>query len=258
MKIVIFGSGNVAWVFGHLFRHAGQQVLQVIARNPDTGKALASSLSVPYSSAVSDADKDADVYLLAVSDNALYSLPAQLPLSRAIVVHTAGAVGMEVLQNHARCGVLYPLQSMQYKPAITDLAIPLLVYGNDDAATATITQLAQSISSTVQQLNDEQRLALHLAAVLVNNFTNHLYALASNFCKEQQVPFELLYPIITHTATQIKGQEPHSLQTGPALRQDTATMQKHIMLLQKYPGLRNLYLKLSESIINSKKSNPGT
>jgi predicted short-subunit dehydrogenase-like oxidoreductase (DUF2520 family) len=253
MKIVIFGSGNVAWVLGHLLQKKGHNIAQVIARNVENGQALADALHCSYTPAVADAHTDADIFLLAVADNALYGLPAVLPVSKAIVVHTAGAISMDMLKMHPNHGVFYPLQTInRFNNQRFSASLPLLITANNTESANQLLELAHSISTQVQLLNDKERLVLHLAAVMVNNFTNHLYVLAQKLCEAEAVPFELLHPIITQTALQVQGQSAVLLQTGPALRQDTATMQKHINLLQQYPSLKNIYLKLSESIINFK------
>ncbi|MGB2153171.1 MAG: DUF2520 domain-containing protein, partial [Flavobacteriaceae bacterium] len=85
------------------------------------------------------------------------------------------------------------------------------------------------------------------AAVFVNNFTNHLYQLGDTICKEQNISFSLLQPLIKETAAKIESMTPKDAQTGPALRKDNSTLQKHQDQLSN-PDIKNLYLYLTESI----------
>jgi hypothetical protein len=86
--------------------------------------------------------------------------------------------------------------------------------------------------------------------VFVSNFTNHLYTLAEDFCTREHVDFKILIPIILETANRIATNSPAAVQTGPALRKDVFTLEKHLRLLTHHPVLRDFYLKFSESIMN--------
>jgi hypothetical protein len=96
------------------------------------------------------------------------------------------------------------------------------------------------------------RVKLHLAAVMVNNFTNHLYALMETYCREEGLDFHLLLPLIKETASRLDDVSPSKTQTGPAVRNDTTTIEKHLDLLQKYPQLKRMYELFTESIIQSR------
>ena len=86
---------------------------------------------------------------------------------------------------------------------------------------------------------------------VVNNFTNHLYALAADFCKNEKINFDVLKPLINETVERINHNSPADIQTGPAVRNDVQTIDRHLQLLNEYPELKSIYLKLTNSIINS-------
>jgi hypothetical protein len=67
---------------------------------------------------------------------------------------------------------------------------------------------------------------LHVAAVFVNNFTNHLYQIGNEICDENQIPFSILHPLITETAQKIMNLPPALAQTGPAIRNDVSMAQQ--------------------------------
>jgi predicted short-subunit dehydrogenase-like oxidoreductase (DUF2520 family) len=165
-------------------------------------------------------------------------------------VHTAGSVPMNVLDKvSVSNGVLYPLQTLRKE--MTDVGdVPLLVNGNTVENTAIIESLARSISNNVSIANDEQRLKLHVAAVIVSNFTNHLYALAEDFCNKENVDFKMLLPLIQQTAARLKDHAATDVQTGPAIRNDVFTLDKHLRILTGYPKLKYVYLKLTDSIMS--------
>jgi hypothetical protein len=115
-----------------------------------------------------------------------------------------------------------------------------------------IEAFAHTLSSIVSVADDLQRVHLHLSAVIVCNFTNHLYAMTEDFCQKERIDFTMLHPIIEETAMRITKRSARDLQTGPAIRQDFVTIDKHLKMLQTYPALKNLYLKLTDSIIENR------
>lgn len=246
----MIGSGNVASVLGRLIIKAGHDILQVMSRNSDHAKILADELHCKFADYSGSLETNADLYLIAVRDNALYELNSLFHLGNKMVVHTAGSIPKNVLKEVSlNYGVLYPLQSLR-KEMDTIANIPLLVDGNTEEAITLLEDFAKTISATVAKANDEERLKLHVAAVIVSNFTNHLYCLAEEFCKNENVDFAMLIPLIKETADRISSHSPAAVQTGPAIRNDMITLDKHLRLLEAHKKLKNIYLKLTDSIMS--------
>lgn len=254
MDIVIIGSGNVATVLGRKFKAAGHNILQIVSRNASVASKLAYEWDTESTNYISLINKKADFYLIAVSDDAIPHIISELKLpAKKVVAHTAASVSKDILKNETdHYGVFYPLQSLRKEmKSLPD--IPVFFDGNDDTAKKTLEKLAQSIShEKVTHAGDEARMKLHLAAVFVSNFTNHLYALAEEYCKKEGLDFKQLLPLIEETALRIKNISPKQSQTGPAVRHDKETLQKHLELLKAHPQLKNIYLLLTESIQESK------
>lgn len=249
MDIVIFGTGNVAAVLGRKFKAAGHNIVQVVGRNTMAASQLAyewDTVSTNYRSPVL---RTADVYLIAVSDNAIDDITDDLKLPGRIVAHTAASVPKEVLKNVTEhYGVFYPLQSLRKEMSQLP-EIPIFTDGSDDKTRRVLEKLAHSISAEkVAVAGNDDRLKLHVAAVVVSNFTNHLYALAEEYCRKEGLDFKQLIPLIEETALRVKQVSPTEAQTGPAIRRDNETIQKHIRLLEGYPQLQNIYRALTESI----------
>lgn len=243
------GSGNVATVLGKAIHNAKHEIVQVLSRNENHAKALAQTFHCASGSFKSSEYKDADIYILAITDTALYHLDQYVQLGNKLVVHTAGSVSKEVLKNiSSRYGIIYPLQSL-IKSSDRVSEIPLLVDGSNDDTTALIREFSKTLSDNVSMADDEERLKFHVAAVLVNNFTNHLFAMGEEFCRKENINFEKLYPLIDETVSRVKLHSPQLVQTGPAIREDIYTLGKHLQILSAHPDLKYLYLKLSESIL---------
>jgi predicted short-subunit dehydrogenase-like oxidoreductase (DUF2520 family) len=248
MDIVIIGTGNTATVLGHKLRKAGHRIIQVFGRDSMEASQLAYALGTESTNYWNIVSKDADIYILAVSDIAIEDVLKELRLPPKTVVHTAGSVSKDVLKKFSsHFGVFYPLQSL--KKELDQLPeIPIIIDAGDKATLQELEVLAHSISSKVVEADDEQRMKLHLAAVICNNFVNHLYTLAEAYCKREDLDFNLLLPLIKETASRLNDISPSKSQTGPAIRNDRKTIEKHLELLVNYPQLKALYEMFTESI----------
>lgn len=249
MNIVIIGSGNTAAVLGRKFIRAGHKIVQVVSRNASAASELAyewDTESVNYQTLI---NRQADVYLIAVSDNAIKEVVAGLEFPGKVVAHTAASVPAEILSRVSEhYGVFYPLQSLNKERKVLP-DIPVFFEGNDERAKSVLESLAHSIAfDHVLTASADERVKLHLAAVVVNNFTNYLYRLAQDYCRREGISFEQLIPLIRETGDRLQELPAAAVQTGPAIRHDTQTIQKHIALLQQHPELQKVYRFLSDSI----------
>ena len=250
MNIVIIGSGNVAAVLGRKFVAAGHHIVQILSRNASAASELAyewNTESANYSSLI---NKDADVYIIAVADDALENVANDLRLPGKVVAHTAGAVKMEVLKDVTdNYGVFYPLQSLR-KDQEQIPEIPIYIEGVNEQTKNVLNKLARSVYKEASFSADfDKRTKLHVGAVLVNNFSNHIFSLAEAYCKKEGIEFTELLPLIDNTFYRLHDAAPSSLQTGPAVRGDMQTINKHRALLDKHPQLLKLYEFLTESIL---------
>ena len=245
IKIVILGAGNVGTHLFRVFTQAKEvHVVQWYNRSPENLKQHQKDVAI---TGQLDHLMEADVYLLALSDDAIPITANELATLKGIVAHTAGSVPMDALKQHTNRGVFYPLQTFSKNRVVDFKSIPICIEANSDQNRETLTKLAEAIGENIHYINSTQRMGLHTAAVYVNNFTNHLYQVGAQICEEQEVPFDLLRPLIAETAVKIESITPKEAQTGPALRNDKTTLQKHMDQLSN-PVFKNLYLTLTESI----------
>ncbi len=257
MDIVIIGSGNVAHVLGRLAVQAGHVVKQVAGRNRREVEALANRLHregcepLPSTCVLRPAPcelQTASLYLICISDTALENLHQWFHHDKAILVHTAGSVSKDVLAPAAKnYGVLWPLQSLR-KEAEAIPPMPLVVDANTVECLTVIQDFAASLSSSVHIMDDETRRKMHLAAVVSGNFSNHLLAMVYDYCKAEGLDPALLVPLLEETVGRMAHVHPADMQTGPAIRADHATLQKHEAMLFDYPALKKLYHIFSDLI----------
>jgi len=249
MRVVLLGSGNTASVLSEVITKAGHDIVQIASRNEEHASRLASALNASAVTLAVPQFADADIYIVALHDAALDHVEIIPALKNKLVVHTAGAVSINALKDCSTTfGVLYPLQTLsKFSDHLPE--IPFLVDGNNQETLHRILGFAKTLSKNVIEANDTERLNYHVAAVFVSNFTNHLYALAEIFCGKERLDFKTLIPLIEETNVRAKEVSPFLTQTGPAIRDDIYTLNRHLQALTAHPDLKYIYLKLSESII---------
>lgn len=248
MNIVLIGTGNTASVLGRKLKTAGHAIAQIYGRDAAAASELAYQLDSESTNYWSVVTRDADIYLLAVSDIAIEELVRELHLPEKTIIHTAASVSKEVLSAASpHYGVFYPLQSL-VKTSARLPEIPVIIDASDEATLQLLEELGDSISTQVVEADDDARARLHLAAVFCNNFVNHLYTLAEKYCKDEGLDFGLLLPLIKETSARLEAVSPSGAQTGPALRKDEVTIEKHLQLLQAHPRLKDFYLLFTKSI----------
>jgi len=251
IRITIIGSGNVAQ---HLIKAFSKteavEIIQVFSRKKET---LASLIEFDKITSNFEELKEADLYIIAVSDKAISDVSKQLPFQNRIVVHTSGAASLDVLDPKNRKGVFYPLQTFSKKKEIDFSTVPVCLEAENTFDFRVLETVAKSISNAVFPINSDQRKALHVAAVFVNNFTNHLYQIGQEICEEHQVPFEILRPLIQETAEKINTLDPIDAQTGPAKRHDSNTIEAHLAYLTN-ENQKNIYKILTQSIQDNGKT----
>ena len=236
-KIAVVGKGNVGT---HLFKAFSNtcNTLLIDSRTLD------------------NLDWDSDLVLIAVSDDAIKevakALSQKLRGFNGIIAHTAGSVGMCVLKEYfPRYGVFYPLQTFsKHKSEMAYHDIPVFLEGSDSKVLEILKDYASHVSENIYEVDSMQRMKIHIASVFACNFANSLYDIASEILNDQEVPFSLLLPLIHETVDKLSYLPPKESQTGPAVRNDTNVIKKHLDALSSTPEFKDIYNILSTYIIN--------
>ena len=251
MNIVLLGSGNVATQLGRAFKMAGQSIVQVWSRNIVHAKELADTLASEAISDIEDLNFSADLYIIAVKDNAIEELASRLNIGDKLIVHTSGSTSISALDGvSTHTGVFYPLQTFSKNKAVDFRSVPIAIEASNPDDLPAIRAIADRLSEKVTELSSSQRKALHVAAVFACNFTNHLMAISQSLLESEDLDFDLLRPLIAETVAKVQLYDPKAVQTGPAVRGDNEIISSHLKMLEERPELQELYNLLSQSIVN--------
>jgi predicted short-subunit dehydrogenase-like oxidoreductase (DUF2520 family) len=235
MKIAITGNGNIA-----------HHLIPALRRNNEI---------MQVTTDLNDLISTADIYFLLVPDNVLYEIAKTLRLNKKTVVHVSGATPLNILEQVSNnTGVMYFIQTFGKNASPLDFNnIPVCVEASNIETEKLLIKLACELSDNVRTVTSEERAGIHLAAVFANNFTNALYNVAEKFLPQNNLP--LLYPLIDETVRKIKTMSAKQAQTGPAVRRDEKTIEKHLKLLHNDTRLQELYRRFTDLIQENFNSN---
>ncbi|WP_316763834.1 Rossmann-like and DUF2520 domain-containing protein [Pedobacter aquatilis] len=249
MNIVLLGSGNVATHLARALKAVGENIVQVFSPNLEHAKQLAAKLNTQAINNLAEINNQADLYIISVKDDAIAEVVDSLSNVDGLVVHTSGTTDIKVISSVLnKAGVFYPLQTFSKAKELNFNNIPLCIESTDAEQVEILKVLAHKLSNKVYELDGEKRKVLHLAAVFACNFTNHLYSMANELLVKNDLDFDIIRPLIAETANKVLIDLPANVQTGPAVRNDESTMNKHLSMLADLPELQEIYETLSNSI----------
>jgi len=250
IKVVLLGSGNVAYHLALALKSATHvELIQRYSRKESNADFFDST--IPHTTDLKQL-KAADIYILAIKDEAIFKLCQQLKPLDGLMVHTSGAMGLDVLTSSNRRGVLYPVQSLSIHQKINLQDVPFAIEARSKQDQKLLRSLASELSPHVFELDSAKREKLHVSAVFANNFSNFMFTCAEDLCKQYQIPFDILRPLILETGKKIQYMQPYEAQTGPAKRFDYEVIEKHENQLQG--AQKEIYKLLTEAIINTYKT----
>jgi len=254
-NISFIGAGNVAEALCKGFQAANQKILSVSSRGGESAERLSAITGALWIRDYYIPD-NCDIVIVAVNDASVAEVAKNIRLpDTAVIVHTAGSVGMAALGRDSHCGVFYPLQTFT-KGFSPDLhKVPFFIEASEASTLKILHELGSMIGSGVWECNSDSRKYLHLAAVFTNNFSNFMMTAGEDIASQAGFDPGVLRPLIEETARKALRTGPRAAQTGPAVRHDTETMKNHSDLLSFSPEYRELYSYISRLIMENNKKN---
>jgi predicted short-subunit dehydrogenase-like oxidoreductase (DUF2520 family) len=254
-KVVILGCGNLAWHLAKRLSDIGRFDLLVFNHRANAElKRFSAKLKCKTSPSLKNIPGDADYYFTCVPDDSIGTTISNIIIKNpsAVLMHCSGSAPLSVLgaRGHGT-GVFYPLQTFTSGDELNWSEVPVILESRDTQALARMHLLASGFSTKVKSLTYEQRLLLHLCAVMVSNFPNALYGAAEGLLSEKgtdHLDFSLLMPLIRQTTAKLSRMEPQEAQTGPAKRGDKKVLKKHRELLKDNKNIDKIYRQLTKLI----------
>ena len=246
-KIILIGAGNVATNVGMGLKQAGYEIAGCYSPSIESARLLANNLDCLLVNNLQQLPSH-DLLLVCIPDAAIADVITQLP-NTSNIAYTSGTVSLDELPNTHKIGVFYPLQTFTKNKQIELKTVPFFVESKDKKLEKELLKLAKHIGLRAKITSSEQRKQLHIAAVFVNNFTNHLAYLAKQHVEKHELSWENLLPLLAETFTKINTENPKEIQTGPARRNDLNVIEKHLSELSG--NEKEIYKAITNSILHT-------
>lgn len=249
LRVVIIGSGNVATAMAAVIA-PNHEIVQIYSRTLAHAQELAQAVGCPQATDNLNAlVSDAHIYLITVADDAIELIIGQSQLKNGLWIHTSGSKPIDVFKGKRKhCGVMWPMQSFSKQLQVDFSQVPLFIEASTADDEKTLQRFASTMSNTVIQADSHRRARLHLASVFACNFPNHMWTLAQEVLDEEQLPFDVLKPLIRTTVEKLEHLSPADSQTGPAVRADHKVMERQASMLSG--NKQAIYRLLSQSIMD--------
>lgn len=258
LGVGIISTGRVGAVLGAALGRAGHTIVAAHARSEESIERAEVLLpGVPLQD-VDEIVRTCELVLLAVPDRELPGLVEVLAKAGAwqpghLVVHTAGSMGVEVLAPAAAMGAL----GLAIHPAMTftgtslDLSrlvdCPFAVSGP-----ATILPVAQALVTEIEgipfEVPSERRALYHAALAHGGNHVVTVVTQAMRMLEEAGIddPGAFLGPLVGASVDgALRSRE--ALLTGPVVRGDVPTIEKHVDVLSEYPDVLSTYRAIASA-----------
>jgi predicted short-subunit dehydrogenase-like oxidoreductase (DUF2520 family) len=253
-NISFIGAGKLAGALCMELYNAGHHINKIISETGKSASVLAQKCNCSWSTKLKIPEQT-NILIVAVPDHKLEDVLHKVICRDDIgIAHTAGSFGLEVFNKKFKnTGVIYPLQTFSENIKVDFSEIPFFIEASDPHFGSILDSLAKQISKSVYFTDTASRRMLHLAAVFVCNFTNFMLAEGKEIAIRAGFSFEELVPLLNETIRKAVEIGPENAQTGPALRNDMNTIEKHMELLSFSPELRNVYREISNLIMKINK-----
>lgn len=261
--VAVLGTGAVATVLALALAEAGYPVRAIVSRNRRRASRLARHLPAAEAATPTTLPDDLQLLCCCVPDDALPSVAERLlRLPRrwdgCTVLHTSGAVLADVFEPLAGRGAhllsFHPVQT--FTPASTPAAFRDIYIGleGDAAALPVGEQVARDLGAQPVVIEAAAKARYHLAAVLAANAFVALQAVAGEVLTSIGLSAEtgaaLLRPLVATTWANLQQHSPEEALTGPIVRGDQDTLERHLATLQAdLPHLLPVYAALTTETV---------
>ncbi len=259
-KIGIIGIGRLGSQLAIMFKEAECKISVVIDK--DTYKAIKcmnECNALVSSDCISDIGNDITMLFICVEDDNISEVANELAsnenLNKDIVIaHTSGLHTSEILHPISKDSMhlcsFHPCYSFTEEDNVFPEDIYYAIEG-DDRGYARLVDMAECLGGIPFRINKEEKAVYHLACSMASNFLVGLMKIVDKLLKENiysQKP-EFLWPLVQGTLDNIKKKGIDKALTGPIIRGDKETIEKHLSILKDFDkSVLDLYVFMGRQL----------
>lgn len=256
----VVGLGRVGSLIARLAVANGSLAGITVKESSDLDRARDIADGAPVTTVIPSLFPSETVLLLCVPDKLLASVATQWrEVGVRSIVHFSGAFGTVELREQLRDGVavagLHPLLSVSTSEMeVADARdVTFGLSGQGEARNAAL-EIAGWLGGHVVDVDEESRAAWHLAATIASNGVYALLNIATQVAASAGITgFDVERGLASLAAQSAQSASVHGAvegATGPVVRGDAPTIERHLRVLQHMPDARALYVELTRALVD--------
>lgn len=263
-SVAIIGAGALGTALARRMTERGYSVDAVISRRMTSAQALADRVRAAVASTtLADVPSLVRVVVVCVPDDAVSPLAEELSTvphdwATTIVGHTSGVRTADALAPLAEAGAatlsFHPLQTFTIDSDPSSFEGVYVGVEGDDLAVEYGKQLARDLGARPIVLSPAAKARYHMAASLASNGLVALMGVVSEMLASIPIDsvsaVKLIQPLVERTWAHIIDTSPEEALTGPVVRGDQSTLQRHSEALEAhFPHLAPAYVALATEMV---------
>jgi predicted short-subunit dehydrogenase-like oxidoreductase (DUF2520 family) len=264
-SIAIVGPGSLGSALAVSLHNAGYHISEVLSRGKGGSRQRARRLAASVGAQVmtgKNGNLTAQVVWLCVPDRAI-ALCAQSLLSATawkgkVALHSSGALSSDELGVLRRKGAavasLHPM--MTFVPGVRPSleAVPFAVEG-DASAIRVARRMVRDLGGEMFTIQKRHKPAYHAWGAFASPLLISALVTAEQVAGAAGIRRELarrmMLPIVRQTLANYAHRGPAGAFSGPIVRGDAETLRKHLKVLRRVPGGKEVYLALARSALKN-------
>ena len=256
-KIVIIGAGKVAFSLASALIKSGSEVQCIISSKLSSARSLARKFSIPtYSTSINKIPDKVDTYFITVPDGEIKKIADKLSklkrdFRKSFCIHFSGVENISALSSLKKkgciVGSLHIIRPFPSKDIVEIKNSSASIEAGDKQAKVFLNQLCKKLKLKPYQINSNEKIFQHLAAVHSSNFlVGNLYNAFSLMDSKSNLPKDILRKTTLSALNNVFELSPAKALSGPVDRGDVYAIKKHIeeldrkMKISKNPRLKLL------------------
>ncbi len=242
------GAGKVGNPLARLWYASGYTVKAIYSRNLVSAHVLAERVKAEAVLMPAEVVQTADLTLLAIPDDALTNMAANLgqdDWSGKAVIHTSGVYGADILSSLTQCGAKVGSLHPAFPFADTETAMATIagavfaVEAEDAVLRGWLTGMVEALKGQVLAIPAGQKALYHSALVFASSYAITLYAIAERLLMEigaeREIADQTLNNMMRGVVENLREKGIPDALTGPLVRGDARTIAAHLEALAKTP-----------------------
>jgi predicted short-subunit dehydrogenase-like oxidoreductase (DUF2520 family) len=259
-KVAIIGAGSLAASLAPALHESGYAITEIISRKAGDRRARKLAATVGARAvAISTASLKVSLLWFCVPDREIRGAAASLAdHSQEITYafHSSGALSSRELEPLRKCGVavasVHPLMTFVPGAQPSLAGVPFSLEGAAPAIRIA-RRIVRDLGGESFLLPASRKAAYHAWATLTSPlllaFMVTLEEAARAAGLKKQDSRRMSLPIIRQTLKNYSALGPERSFSGPIIRGDAATVAKHLAVLRKVPGAREVYIALARAAL---------